>query len=493
MSALGRHAALGDLLQGFADPGPARAVPVSGLNLDSRQLRRGEVFVALAGTQRHGLEFADAAAERGAAAIVYETPGPSARVPIPAIAVPELRGKLSAIAERWFGAPSRAMTVIGVTGTNGKTSTVQLLAQALSDQGSVTGTIGTLGAGLHGRLQAGERTTPDAINTQRLLAEMRDESATHVAMEVSSHALDQARVEAVRFDTAVFTNLTHDHLDYHGTMARYFAAKARLFDWPELRVAVINRDDPYGRELMERLPPSVRLIDFSLDDARATVFARDIRTSAAGLSFTLQAPEGAVDVHSVLLGRFNVANLLAVAATLIGQGWPLVRVREALDRLQPVTGRMNRLGGVQGAPLVVVDYAHTPDALEQALANARAHTRGRLICVFGCGGDRDAAKRPIMGGIAERLADATIVTDDNPRSENGDTIVAQILSGYRDANTARVIRDRGQAIAAAIARARADDTVLIAGKGHETYQESGGQRRHFDDLAEAARALENHP
>ena len=495
-----RPMSLHELLAGHADCGGAGSIRVHGLTLDSRRVAPGDAFVALAGTRSHGIEFAPAASARGAAAILADATGMAAARPMPAFDVPliwidDLRGRLGAIAARFCGDASRALEVVGVTGTNGKTSTVQLIAQALAGAGRRVATIGTLGAGLHGALQAGERTTPDAIELQQRLADFRDAGASAVAMEVSSHALDQGRVNAVAFDVAVFTNLTRDHLDYHGTMAAYAAAKARLFDWPGLRAALINVDDDFGRELAGRVAAAgtARLLRYGIDAADAQIRARAIEPGAHGLRFELVTPWGSATLTTPLLGRFNVANLLAVAGTLGVLGFPFESIVTALTRLQPVAGRMNRIGGDGRLPLVVVDYAHTPDALEQALTTLRAHCAGALVCVFGCGGERDAGKRPQMGAIAERLADQVIVTDDNPRGEDGDAIVAQILAGLSDGGRARVERDRARAIAAAIATARANDIVLVAGKGHEPYQETAGVRRPFDDLAVARAALEARP
>jgi UDP-N-acetylmuramoyl-L-alanyl-D-glutamate--2,6-diaminopimelate ligase len=383
------------------------------------------------------------------------------------------------------------MRVIGVTGTNGKTSTVQLLAQALESLGHRTATIGTLGAGLHGQLREGERTTPDAIAVQRLMAEFLGDGATHVAMEVSSHALEQGRVAAMDFAVAAFTNLTRDHLDYHGNMEAYGAAKAKLFAWPDLEAAVINTDDEFGRKLVNKLAPDVKALRLSsAGDVSADIAATDIVTSAEGVAFHLRTPWGSRVLRSRLLGRFNVANLLTVIACLGAIGESFDRIVDAVEALEPVNGRMNRIGGVEGLPLVVVDYAHTPDALEQAITALRAHCAAKLICVFGCGGERDAGKRPQMGDIAERLADIAIVTDDNPRGEDGDAIVSQILAGMKQPQYATVLRDREAAIRAALGMARPGDVVLIAGKGHETYQEGATGKRAFDDMAVARAALE---
>ena len=489
---------LDQLLLGIADaqvaatPAAARMI-VSGLSLDSRQVRRGDAFFALRGSQDHGISFAASAVQRGARVVLAEAPAPDDVAPldVPLLWIDGLHDQVGEIAARFYERPSESMRVVGVTGTNGKTSCVQLLAQALTLLGHRAASIGTLGAGVHGRLREGERTTPDAIHVQALLAGFRDDDVSHVAMEVSSHALAQGRVGAVDFEVAAFTNLTRDHLDYHGSMEAYGAAKALLFAWPGLRSAVINSDDPFGSELVTRLPDSMQRLRFSAAGEReAEIAASDIVTSAEGLAFHLRTPWGNRAIRSQLIGRFNVANLLAVVGCLGALGEPFARIVEVLAQLQPVNGRMSRLGGAHGQPLVVVDYAHTPDALEQALVAVRAHCAGRLICVFGCGGERDAGKRPLMGEIAARLADVAIVTDDNPRGEDGDAIVAQIVAGMTAARAMAVERDRAVAIADALALARAGDVVLIAGKGHETYQDGAAGKRPFDDLAVAHATLE---
>jgi UDP-N-acetylmuramoyl-L-alanyl-D-glutamate--2,6-diaminopimelate ligase len=312
---------------------------------------------------------------------------------------------------------------------------------------------------------------------------------------VSSHALDQGRVDGVHFDVAVFTNLTRDHLDYHGDMASYGAAKARLFDWPGLRAAAVNLDDAYGRELFAAVSPRLRVVGFSSRGASgASIRAEEVTLDARGIRFMLHVSGQAHLVRSPLLGRFNVDNLLAVAATLSALGMAPAMVAEILSQLHPIDGRMNRLGGEMSEngialPLVVVDYAHTPDALEQALSSLRGHTAGKLVCVFGCGGERDTGKRPQMAAIAGRGADVAIVTDDNPRGEDGDAIVADILAGFVDASRAIVQRDRARAISDAIGMADANDVVLIAGKGHEPYQEVNGVRHPFADTLVAREVL----
>jgi len=501
---------LDDLLYGIAAPAHGD-IMVSGLTQDSHALRAGDAFVALAGAKHHGIEFAPQAVGRGASAVIAETRAADPHATLggaPVVWIDDLRLRLGEIAAHFFGDPSAAMTVVGVTGTSGKTSTVQLLAQAFTQLGKRAATIGTLGAGMHGAIHAGERTTPDVIRVHGLMAEFRDAGATDVAMEVSSHALDQHRVDGIHFDVAVFTNLTRDHLDYHGTMEAYGAAKAKLFAWPNLRAAVINVDDAFGQALAigfqrnqrhpghglagSQIHGRKKLLRCGIDTADADIRAGDVRTHSDGIDFRLVTPWGEAPVHSALLGRFNVANLLAVAGVLGALDVPFAQIRAALEALQPINGRMNRLGG--GAlPLVVVDYSHKPDALEQVLAALRAHCNGILVCVFGCGGDRDVGKRPIMGAIAERMADVVIVTDDNPRGEDGDAIVAQIVAGMRAPERATVERDRARAIDIAIAQARAGDAVLIAGKGHETYQEIGGAKHPFDDLQVARATLEARP
>ena len=464
---------------------------ITGMTADSRTLQEGDAFIAVSGLTAHGLNYLKPEQAGKAAVVLFEPPAPPGCTTLAhAVPVPGLPQLQAAIADRFFGSPSRAMTLIGVTGTNGKTSTVQLLAEALTKSGRCAGTIGTLGTGLFGHIRAGERTTPDVVAVHRALAEMHADGAQAVAMEVSSHALVQGRVAGVAFDTAVFSNLTQDHLDYHGSMQAYFEAKATLFDWPGLRQAVINIDDAYGRALLDRLPSGLPCLRVSANGhPDADLRAEDIRLGLAGMEFTLVRGTAREPVASPLLGRFNVDNLLAVAGVLTGLGYGLAECAGILAGLAPVDGRMSRLGGSGGQPLVVVDYAHTPDALEQTLKTLRAHTESRLLCVFGCGGDRDRGKRPLMASCAERLADAVWVTDDNPRTESGDAIVAEISAGFRHPGRVRIQRDRRSAIAEAVRAAGPDDIVLIAGKGHETYQEVDGVKSAFDDRAIAAGIL----
>ncbi|MBX9400052.1 UDP-N-acetylmuramoyl-L-alanyl-D-glutamate--2,6-diaminopimelate ligase [Lysobacter sp. BMK333-48F3] len=487
---MNRSLPLAELLPDIAGlPGDLR---ITGLVMDSRAVRPGNAFVAIAGFGAHGLGFVEQARANGAAAILFEPPAP-AELPAPAdaIAVPGLRARLGEMGDRFHGRATAAMDVVGVTGTNGKTSTVQLIAQAWHLRGIACGTVGTLGAGLYGRIVPTGFTTPLVLQLHELLAQMHEAGAQAIAMEVSSHALDQGRVAGVHFDVGVFTNLTRDHLDYHGDMASYGAAKARLFAWPGLKAAAINLDDEFGRELIAQLPKGVRALGLSSRGRDgASLRAERLNFDSRGIGFDLVADGRAHPVASPLLGRFNVDNLLAVAGALYALGDAPARIAETLSQLQPIHGRMNRLGGDGRLPLVVIDYAHTPDALEQALASLRAHANARLICVFGCGGERDRGKRPQMAAIAEHGADLVVITDDNPRGEDGDAIVADIVAGLRDPQRAIVQRDRRAAIEQAIGQAGPDDIVLVAGKGHEPYQEIHGVRHPFDDTLVAHAALE---
>lgn len=469
---------------------------VTGLVQDSRMVREGDAFVAIgpyigAPHDLHGLGFVEQARGNGASAILFEPPAPdSLAVPDDAIAVPGLRARMGAMAACFHGDPSRAMTMVGVTGTSGKTSTVQLIAQALSLLGRRSGTLGTLGVGLFGDTRATGFTTPLVLQTHELLAELRDQGADAVAMEVSSHALDQGRVDAVHYDIAVFTNLTRDHLDYHGDMQVYGEAKARLFVRDGLQAAVVNLDDAFGATLLPRLGAGVRGIGVSARGAQAaSVRAGNVVLDASGIGFDLLIDDERHAVQSALLGRFNIDNLLTVAGVLRALDVPTHEIAAVLPRLLPIPGRMNRLGGSDGQPLVVVDYSHKPDPLQQALESLRGHLRGQLVCVFGCGGDRDRGKRPQMARIAEQHADRVIVTDDNPRTEDGDAIVADIIAGLDRPERVLVERDRRRAIERAIGEAGPDDIVLIAGKGHESYQDIAGVKHDFDDSVVAIAAL----
>ena len=481
-------------------PAQLPALAVTGLALDSRRVRPGDVFLALAGRRSHGMEYADAAIAAGAAAVLWETgeAAPAAaglawrQAPdgrrVPLVPVAGLSARAGLLADHFYGRPSADLFVAGVTGTNGKTTVTQLVAAAMGE--GACGVVGTLGHGLPPALEPSGHTTPDPVTLHRWLAQMREAGARAVAMEVSSHALDQDRAAGVRFDCAVLTNLTHDHLDYHGDMAAYQAAKGRLFRVPGLRHAVVNTDDPFGRRLLCMLPPGVEPVTYGLgtEAALPTLYGHGLRADETGLRLEVDTAWGTGTLVSPLLGRFNAANLLAALGVLLLSGMPLAEALERLGRVRGVPGRMECFGGGD-RPLVVVDYAHTPDALHNVLAALRHHCRGRLWCVFGCGGERDRAKRPRMGAIAERLADHVVLTDDNPRGEDPVSIIEEIQSGMADPDAAYVERDRGRAIARAVAGARPGDVVLVAGKGHEDYQLAGGERRPFSDPAQVKKAL----
>jgi UDP-N-acetylmuramoyl-L-alanyl-D-glutamate--2,6-diaminopimelate ligase len=459
------------------------------LTLDSRNVRPGDLFLAVPGNKVDGRAHIADALKRGAAAVAYEVDGATVLplTDVPLIPVKGLIAQLSDIAGRFYGEPSRLVNLVGVTGTNGKTSITQLVAQALDALGEHCGLIGTLGTGFHGALQSGRLTTPDPIAVQSTLYDLKKAGAHAVAMEVSSHALDQGRVAALDFDIAVLSNLSRDHLDYHGSMQAYAAAKARLFAWPGLKCRVLNLDDAFGRELAEQAHDS-RLITYSLSDASATLCCRDAHFDDHGVRATLVTAHGEYSLRSPLLGRFNLSNVLAAVGVLMGMAYPLDDILKAMRNVEGPVGRMQRLGG-GSKPLVVVDYAHTPDALDQVLQALRPHAKGQLLCLFGCGGDRDSGKRPLMAQVAERLADRVLVTDDNPRSEDPLRIFDDIRAGFSSAANATFVAGRGAAIAQLIASASLDDVVVLAGKGHEDYQEIDGERQPFSDLQQAEQAL----
>jgi UDP-N-acetylmuramoyl-L-alanyl-D-glutamate--2,6-diaminopimelate ligase len=477
-----------DELQGFG-------VTASSLCADSRAVRQGDVFVACPGARADGRRFIADAVARGAAAVLWERQGAAApAIAVPNLAVDDLRALSGWLAHLVYGRPTERLWMVGVTGTNGKTSVSRWIAQAFARLGRRCALVGTLGCGFPEALEESPNTTPDALTLHRLFAQYLAQGAQAAAMEVSSIGLDQGRVNGVHFDVAVFTNLTRDHLEYHGGMEAYGAAKERLFAAPGLKAAVLNLDDALGRKIARDLAGrGVRVTGYTLQGAAADgidvlLAAGDIAATPRGLRFTAVTPQGRAEIHAALVGEFNVANLLAVLGTLLASDIPLARAAAVLRGLTSAPGRMQALGG-EGAPLAVVDYAHTPDALEQALSalrGAAAARGGRLVCVFGCGGNRDPGKRPLMGEVAARGADAVILTSDNPRDEAPGAILADIARG---APGARTIEDRAEAIRTALAEADARDVVLIAGKGHETYQEIAGRRLPFSDADCAAAAL----
>ena len=476
-----------------------RGIDVSTLCVDSRTVQPGDVFLAYPGAAQDGRDHIAGAIAAGAAAVLWERAGfewdEGWRVP--GLPVEGLRPLAGHLADEVYGRPSERLWVMGVTGTNGKTSCSQWLAQACGACGARTAVIGTLGTGFPGALVPGPNTTPDAVAVHRSLGRLLDEGAQGVAMEVSSIGLDQDRVNGVRFGVALYTNLSRDHLEYHGDMESYAQAKQRLFLSPGPRHAVLNMDDVQGVSIARMLAGGgATRVGYSCFEGVAArsgleqfVEAQDISVSAQGIAFTAKSSWGEARVESTLLGRFNISNLLGVLATMLASGVPFAQASGALGRLVPVPGRLERIGG--GArPLVVIDYAHSPDALDkvaQALKDVAAAGNGRLVVVFGCGGDRDRGKRPVMGAVASRHADRLIVTSDNPRGEDPNAIISEIAAGITVAYEA--IADRREAIAAAVAPARAGDVVLLAGKGHETCQEIEGRKLPFSDLLEAQTAL----
>lgn len=469
-------------------------ITVTGITSDSRMTEPGDIFLACAGLKTDGNRFIDDAIAHGAVAILSEEAHTDDVLhygdrKIPVLTIPDLPKKIGPLAARFYQYPSHGMRVIGITGTNGKTSCSQFIAAVLQMLNKTCGVIGTLGSGLFGHLQANGLTTPDAITVQKTLANLRALGAEAVSMEVSSHGLAQGRVQGVEFDTAVFTNLTRDHLDYHGDMTAYGDAKRRLFEQPGVRHAVINMDDDFGRKLLQQLPGEMQVFAYGLNESGenfphiAKITANHIHLDHHGITARVSTPWGDGVLKSGLLGRFNISNLLAVLTTLGIMGFSLEEVLGCFAKLRRVPGRMEVFGGGE-QPLVVVDYAHTPDALQQVLQALREHCSGELWCVFGCGGDRDRGKRPLMGQIAQQIADKIVVTDDNPRHESPQTIVADILQGMPKDAAVVVEHDRRRAIEHALGCARAGDVVLIAGKGHETYQQMGDEKLPFSDALE---------
>lgn len=496
---------LSDLLPGFT-LAEAGSIVIRNLCLDSRHLKTGDAFIAMAGTRVDGRQFIAKAVEAGAAAILVEADkdwqGLAWLGSTPVIAIDDLPGHVSVIAGRFYREPSKGLNLIGITGTNGKTTCSLLVAQLFTRLQQRAAVIGTLGYGmLDGVATAFAQqvnsfsstglTTPDPIAVQRILAELKNHGAQVVAMEVSSHSLQQKRVAGLQFATAVFTNLTQDHLDYHGDLAHYGNAKAQLLDMPMLRTAIINLDDAWAKSLLERLPAHVTAITYSTK-VDADIRAMRFESNAQGLSAWVETPWGQGEVQTTLLGEFNLSNLLAVIASVCVQGFTLAQVLPHIPSLETAPGRMQSilLEAKTADIRVIVDYAHTPDALENTLNAIHQHKTGRVWTVFGCGGDRDKTKRPQMGRIAEQLSDYVIVTNDNPRSEDPATIAAEIVCGMKNPNGCLVIAERAQAIDFAVQQAKPGDVVLVAGKGHEDYQIFATQTLPFSDIKQTRLALE---
>ncbi|WP_105664819.1 UDP-N-acetylmuramoyl-L-alanyl-D-glutamate--2,6-diaminopimelate ligase [Cronobacter dublinensis] len=486
---------LRDLLAPWVANLPARALRE--MTLDSRVAAAGDLFVAVVGHQADGRRYIPQAIAQGVAAIVAEAKGEATDGEVreihgvPVIYLSQLNERLSALAGRFYDEPSERLRLIGVTGTNGKTTTTQLIAQWCQLLGETSAVMGTVGNGLLGKVSPTENTTGSAVDVQHVLAGLAGQGASVAAMEVSSHGLVQHRVAALKFAASVFTNLSRDHLDYHGDMDHYEAAKWLLFSSHHYGQAIINADDDVGRRWLAKLPDAVAVsmennINPDCHGRWLRADAVEYHDRGATLRFSSSWGEGEID--SRLMGAFNVSNLLLALATLLALGYPLAALLASAPRLQPVNGRME-VFSAPGKPTVVVDYAHTPDALEKALQAAHLHCAGKLWCVFGCGGDRDKGKRPLMGAIAEQFADVVVVTDDNPRTEDPKAIVADILTGMLDAGRARVVEGRAEAVTNAIMQASENDVVLVAGKGHEDYQIVGTRRLDYSDRVTAARLL----
>ena len=455
------------------------------ISLDSRDIGEGGVFFALAGSQQHGLLYADQVVQQGAVAIVYDPAKQGTELAknicsLPLFAVVNLDKKLGDIAARFYADPSQHLKIVGITGTNGKTSCSQFLGQAME----ACGVIGTLGWGTYPELHSSVNTTPDAFVLQKILAHFVRQGLVNVAMEVSSHGLEQGRVNGIKFNGVIFNNLSRDHLDYHGSMEAYFQTKLQLVQWPGVGFVVVNLDDAYAQRVVSAIPDGVRIMTYSLQDKMhakdSSIQARNIKYTLAGIACDVFWQGEQAQLKTGLLGDFNLQNILAVMAVLLQQDMTLTQCVKALQSIKPVIGRMECFIGGKGSPLVVVDYAHTPDALAKVLSTLRQHCGAKLSVVFGCGGDRDKGKRKEMGACAEQLADQVIVTDDNPRFEAAEAIINDVVAGLK-MHKVRVINDRKKAIAQGVSTSSESDIVLVAGKGHEDYQEIKGVKYPFSD------------
>jgi len=474
-------------------------ITVSGLSLDSRTVKKGEVFFACAKDAEIRAAHIKQALANGAEVIVQDSDTLQLHYEqnVWWLSLPDLAGRLGEMVARFYSHPSQHMPVIGVTGTNGKTSTTHYIAQYWHGLGKKAGVLGTVGNGVWGALHEGSLTTADPLTIQKNLRELIDQAVSLTAMEVSSHALAQGRVNGMQFAAAVFTNLTRDHLDYHGSMQAYASAKTRLFCEFALDHAIINLDDPFSDELLLKVKANKSIVGYTLSPLKAQsynipcVVVTNYVLNERGLSADIDSPWGQAHIQAQLLGAFNLSNCIAAIATLCALGVPLSELVALTPLLLPVTGRMQQLAHHHHSPNVVVDYAHTPDALDKALTALRAHMhgKGQLWCVFGCGGDRDHGKRPLMAKMAEILADRVVITSDNPRTESPEKIIEEITQGIKDRSTIHCEVDRAKAIQFAIAAAKPDDIVLLAGKGHETYQIIGHEYRSFSDVSHAQLAL----
>ena len=485
---------LSTVLSWFGIESQDLGIEVTGLCLDSRKIKPGQIFIALNGTENHGIDFAYQVQRAGASAILAESVDqdkakPKARqqaLSITVIEIENLASKLGEAASHFYNQPSNKLDIVAITGTNGKTSSAWLMLQAWEKLGIKGAYIGTLGFGTLEKMQDQPNTTPNALTLQKMLAQFVEQGVTHVSLEASSHGLDLGRLNGCQLVGTCMTNISRDHLDFHKTMQDYANAKKKLFTQHKSDYSVINYDDEYGKKWLKE--SSNNLLSYSLKDNDADLTANNIQLMPEGIHFTLNWKNTSYDVSTELLGHFNVENILLVIGTLLQQGYSIERIIPLINEFEPVPGRMNRVQIHKDSPLVIVDYAHTPDALKQVLLALKRHNARHIWCVFGCGGNRDKGKRPQMGHIAETLADKVIVTDDNPRYEDNEQIVQDILMGMNTKPT--VIHDRKGAIAYAITNAHPDDLILVAGKGHEPYQLINGQYLDFDDVTVAKELLQ---
>lgn len=485
---LARQSMLSELLKDIVDVSTDNDVLVLSMTQDSREVSEGSLFIALKGGQQHGMAYAELAEKQGAVAIIRESDDQLVidyNISIPVIEVKDLREYLGLIADRFYASPSKKLNVVGITGTDGKTSVSHFLAQSISD----SAVIGTIGVGALKSLKKATHTTPDVIKVHEHLADLKDQQIETVAMEVSSHALDQNRVANVQFDVAVLTNLSRDHLDYHGTLEAYADAKEKLFHWDGLKQIVVNLDDEFGNKIAQKVGGVLGYgIGAAQDYPEGSLIAENTHFTSQGLSADIHYQNQTGRLEVSVLGRFNLSNLLAALGAMLGVGMSLEEGLEHINQVHTVAGRMEKVADAD--VLAVVDYAHTPNALETVLKALREHTENKLICVFGCGGDRDAGKRPLMAKVAEQNANVVIVTDDNPRTENPEKIVADIVKGFANPEEVVIQHDRATAIDQALRQAQRGDTVLIAGKGHENVQILATGSIPFSDREQANRVLQ---
>lgn len=469
-----------------------------GMNEDSRLINKGELFIARPGLESDGRRYINQAITKGAIAVLTEEYELEHFVQtmvetVPVFKVKNLANVLGILADTFYQHPSTNLTVIGITGTNGKTTCAQMIAHVLESLGYKVGVMGTMGNGRYGHLIPSENTTLDALSVQKCIAEFRDQGMNYVVMEVSSHALVQGRVNEITFDVAIFTNLSRDHLDYHGDMVSYANAKKLLFKWPGLRYAVVNSDDKIGVEILDEYEADESNYSFSITAINAqntdsSVYTESVSFFDGGVSAEMVTPWGDSELNTQLIGQFNLSNCLAVVTALGALGFELKQIVDGIADLKPVQGRMECFGG-ESSPLVVVDYAHTPDALKHALSALRPHTQHRLWCIVGCGGDRDRGKRPEMAAIAQEYADYIVLTSDNPRSEDIMDIITEMQEGLASGSDSIIEPDRKMAIQSILNRAVIGDVVLVAGKGHEDYQQIGDEKVPHSDIDSVQKVL----